>query len=92
MSFSQLELDARNTAVAEYRKRFRTTPANDEKLCAPYMTMTRHQHSLFVSRERMRYEAEHIRKHKDRATEAKNAWLAAKAGLAARDRLHGKPS
>jgi hypothetical protein len=77
--------------VAEYRKKHHTTPQADAKLIEPYRGLTRFQISKIVDRERMRFEAETIRKHRDRAKDAKAQWLAAKAALAARDRFYGRP-
>ena len=84
--FTETELRAREAATAAYMKKHRKLLPVDEKAAAPFLHLTRFQHSKLVDRERMRHEAESIRCSK-RAAEAKASWLAAKAGLEARDRM-----
>lgn len=86
---TEIERDLREMALADHRAKRKPVynPAPDEKAVAPFLHLTRFQHSKLMERERMRYEAEDIRGNKARAKEAKAAWQAAKKGLEARDRL-----
>lgn len=93
MKLTESERHRRDAANAEIMKARRAAYAlnqrpADVKALAPFAGMTRHVISKVVDRERMRFEAETIRGHKMRAADAAQKLKAAKAALAAHDRLH----
>ena len=88
--FTEQELMAREKVTLDYAKKRKRRPSvwADLRLLECYPGWTRVRIARCMERERMRWEAEQLRGRKDRAAQAKEGYLQARAALAAWDRLH----